>query len=163
MTVTRRSNITAFFSVPYEGHTLAGRPRRHAVPVIAASAAAILVAGCAHEPTAIERKMAAPSAESGNGRQAAPAIAAASALNDADQPTMIEHFNHAMESAPTGQPVTWTNPSGVTVQLSATRTFQQADGTYCREFTQTITSGSQPNVARGTACRQSDATWQIIS
>jgi surface antigen len=138
--------------------------RLFASRLVGPAATAMLIAGCAHEPTAIERTMASPSAQ-GGGKQAGslPAIAATSSFDDADQAATIQHFNHAMESAPTGQPVAWTNPSGVAVQLSATRTFQQADGTYCREFTQTITSGSQPNVARGTACRQSDGTWQIIS
>ncbi len=131
------------------------------VKFIALSVAAILMAGCAHEPTAIERTMVSPGV-GGKAAEGIPAVAATSSLDDEDQAAMIQHFNHAMESAPTGQPVTWTNPSGIAVQLSATRTFQRADGTYCREFSQSLTSGGQPNVAKGTACRQSDGTWQIV-
>jgi len=142
---------------------VAARVKRMTVKLIACSIASMLIAGCAHEPTAIERTMVSPSAQGSRPAGSIPAVAATSSFDDVDQATMIQHFNHTMESAPTGQPITWTNPSGVNVQLSATRTFQQADGTYCREFTQSIGSGGQSSVAKGTACRQSDGTWQIIS
>jgi surface antigen len=124
----------------------------------------ILIGGCASEPSAIERTMVSSKAGSAS-RPASqiPAVAATAGFDDAAQAAMIQHFNRAMESAPTGQPVTWSNPDGTTVQLSPTRTFQQADGTYCREFSQSIASGGQSNVARGTACRQSDGAWQIVS
>jgi surface antigen len=32
----------------------------------------------------------------------------------------------------------------------------------CREFTHTVYIGGRARVARGTACRQPDATWRII-
>jgi surface antigen len=103
---------------------------------------------------------------SGSGHGSAPAIpsvAATKSLDDVDQAFMAEHFNKAMESTLTGQSSSWTNPSsGYQVQVAPTRTFQQADSTYCREFTQSITSGNQPATTRGTACRQSDGSWQIV-
>jgi surface antigen len=102
-------------------------------------------------------------ATAGRPAEAIPAVAATSSFDDADQASMIEHFNHVMESAPGGQPITWTNPSGTTVQLLLTRTYQKPDNTYCREFTQTITSGGDPSVTKGTACRESEQSWQIIS
>ncbi len=126
--------------------------------------AALLLAGCASGPSAYERTMASPGAASaGKPGAPPPSVAAAGALDEEDQPVMIQHFSKAMESAPTGQTVTWTNPSGAAAQVSATRTFQKADGTYCREFSQTITEkGGAGSTTRGTACRLSDATWQIV-
>jgi surface antigen len=91
-----------------------------------------------------------------------PSVAAAKSLDDADQAFMTEHFNKAMESAITGQTKSWTNPSsGAVVRVSPTRTFQQENSTYCREFTQAI--GDKDPAVRGTACRQSDGNWQIVS
>ncbi len=126
---------------------------------------AVTLAGCASEPSAIEQAMVSPAKQSTGGKGSViPSVAAASGFDDADQAAMIQHFNRAMESAPTGQAVSWTSPSsGTNVQVSATRTFQQADGTYCREFTQSIMNKDQPSTTKGTACRQSDGSWQIIS
>jgi surface antigen len=98
----------------------------------------------------------------GNNAPVIPSVAATKSLDDADQTFMAEHFNKAMESAITGQTTSWTNPSsGNTVRVSPTRTFQREDSTYCREFTQAI--GDKDPAVRGTACRQSDGSWQIVS
>jgi surface antigen len=68
----------------------------------------------------------------------------------------------ALESAPTGQSLPWRNDtSGNYGAVTPQRTWQRADGTYCREFTQTITVGGQQQRAYGTACRQADGTWKI--
>jgi surface antigen len=124
----------------------------------------LLLAGCASKPSPLEQALVSPTAQGAGGTPAIiPTVAAASAFDDPDQAAMIQHFNRAMESAPTGQAVTWTNPSsGTMIQLSVTRTFQRADDTYCREFTQSIMNKDQPSTTKGTACRQSDGTWQII-
>ncbi|MFT5390971.1 MAG: surface antigen [Gammaproteobacteria bacterium] len=68
----------------------------------------------------------------------------------------------ALESAPSGQSLPWRNDnSGNFGAVMPQRTWQQADGTYCREFTQTVTVGGQEQRAYGTACRQADGTWKI--
>jgi surface antigen len=36
-------------------------------------------------------------------------------------------------------------------------------GKYCREFQQTVTIGGKTEQAYGTACRQPDGSWQIVS
>jgi len=91
-------------------------------------------------------------------------VAATSSFDDADRAYMTEHFSRAMETALTGQSSGWTNPSsGYQVQVSPTRTFQQANSTYCREFTQSISVKGQATTTRGTACRQADGSWQIVS
>ena len=110
-----------------------------------------LLAGCASDP--------AP----GHGAPIVPSIAATKSLDDVDQAFMTEHFAKAMDNTMIGQSATWTNPSsGSLVRVSPTRTFQQENSTYCRDFTQSI-GDKDAAAVRGTACRQSDGTWQIVS
>ena len=78
----------------------------------------------------------------------------------------LEYANHtnqqALETARTGQSITWNNPdSGHSGAITPTRTYQTTSGQYCREFQQTITIGGQPQQSFGTACRQPDGTWKI--
>jgi len=41
--------------------------------------------------------------------------------------------------------------------------YQTSSGQYCREFQQSITVGGQTQDAYGTACRQPDGTWKVVS
>jgi surface antigen len=110
-----------------------------------------ILAGCASDP--------APGA--GRGAPIVPTVAATQSFDDVDQAFMTEHFAKAMDNTMIGQTATWTNPSsGTVVRVSPTRTFQQENSTYCREFTQAI--GDKDPAVRGTACRQSDGSWQIV-
>lgn len=66
-----------------------------------------------------------------------------------------------LETAKTGSSVSWQNPdSGTSGQITPTRTYQ-ANGSYCREYTQTILVGGRQQEGHGTACRQPDGSWQI--
>jgi surface antigen len=70
----------------------------------------------------------------------------------------------AFERNQAGQPTVWQNPdTGNSGSVTPTRTYQLANGQYCREYRQTIVVGGQQNQAYGTACRQPDGTWQIQS
>jgi surface antigen len=72
--------------------------------------------------------------------------------------------SQALESVPTGQSVAWRNPdSGNSGVVTPMRTYQTATGLYCREYTQTITVGGEKHQSYGTACRQPDGTWKIVS
>jgi surface antigen len=65
---------------------------------------------------------------------------------------------------PSGQSVAWQNPdSGNAGTVMPTRTYQTASGQYCREYQQTISVGGERHQSYGTACRQPDGTWRIIS
>ena len=109
-----------------------------------------MLAGCASDP--------AP----GRGALIVPTVAATKSFDDVDQAFMSEHFAKAMDNTMIGQTATWTNPSsGAQVRVSPTRTFQREDSIYCREFTQAI--GDKDPAIRGTACRQSDGSWQIVN
>lgn len=85
-------------------------------------------------------------------------------LDRADIAYMQQTQQQALETAPSGTSSAWQNPdsgnSGVIVPQPAV---QRADGTYCREFQQTITVGGQTETAYGRACRQPDGQWKIVS
>jgi surface antigen len=70
---------------------------------------------------------------------------------------------NAFETVPTGQTSTWNNPdSGNYGQITPVRTYQ-SNGLDCRDFRQTVYVGDQPSTTYGTACRQPDGTWRIVS
>ena len=69
----------------------------------------------------------------------------------------------ALEQNQVGQTSTWRNPdTNNSGTITPTRTYEVADGRYCREYTQTIYVDGQTERAYGTACRQSDGTWQVV-
>ena len=112
----------------------------------------MVLGGCASSPSSVPNR---------------PPIAAAVAtqsLNDADKAFVAEKFNQAMETSLSGQTTNWTTPSGdYQVQVTPAKAYQKADETYCREFTQAIGETKEtPATSHGTACRQSDGTWQIV-
>ena len=84
-------------------------------------------------------------------------------LDRADQLALQHTTQETLETAPVGTTNAWHNPdSGNRGTVTPTQTYQQSDGTYCREFTQTVTIGNRTEEAYGTACRQPDGSWQII-
>ena len=86
-----------------------------------------------------------------------------SSLDRADQLAMQHTTHQSLETAPTGTTSSWRNPdSGNMGTITPTQTYQRTDGTYCREFTQTVTVGGRSEEAYGTACRQPDGSWQIV-
>ncbi len=90
--------------------------------------------------------------------------AAGSMLDDQDRRTAAATTQRALETAPSGQATTWTNPdTGHTGTVTPVRTFQEASGQYCREFEQTVTIEGKRQSGYGTACRQPDGSWKIVS
>ena len=84
-------------------------------------------------------------------------------LDRADQLAMQHTAQDTLETAPSGTTSTWHNPdSGNMGTITPTQTYQLDDGSYCREFTQTVTIGGRTEEAYGTACRMPDGSWQII-
>jgi surface antigen len=85
-------------------------------------------------------------------------------LDAADRAQAQAAAARALESVPSGQSVAWHNPdSGHTGSVTPVRTYQTATGQYCREYQQTITIGGEKHQSYGTACRQPDGTWRIVS
>ena len=85
-------------------------------------------------------------------------------LDKADQAYAAQSYQNTLETTPTGHTSTWVNPdSGNQGSFTPVRTYQADSGEYCREFQQTITVGGQTEDAYGTACREPDGTWRIVS
>ncbi|WP_019644420.1 RT0821/Lpp0805 family surface protein [Novispirillum itersonii] len=83
-------------------------------------------------------------------------------LDNADRAALHQAQTSAY-SAPVGQPITWNNPqSGHSGYVTPTRDGTASDGSYCREFQNTVTIDGKTEHAYGTACRQSDGTWKIV-
>lgn len=69
----------------------------------------------------------------------------------------------ALEKSRTGDTTSWVDPdSGGTVSITPTRTYPKG-GTHCREYTSEVIVGGKREQAYGTACRQPDGTWKIVS
>jgi surface antigen len=84
-------------------------------------------------------------------------------LDQRDRQMANQSAQRAFESAPAGQATAWRNPdSGNSGTITPTRTFQAANGNYCREFQQQITVAGETQQGFGTACRQPDGQWRIV-
>jgi surface antigen len=73
--------------------------------------------------------------------------------------------NTQAQAAPLNQPIQWNNPQTgnygtITPVRDGTDT---RTGAYCRDFQQTVTIGGKTESAYGTACRQPDGTWKVVS
>ena len=67
-------------------------------------------------------------------------------------------------AAPVGERIFWNNPqSGNSGTITSTRDGYNSAGTYCREYQQTVTVGTQTELIYGTACKQADGTWKIVT
>jgi surface antigen len=87
-----------------------------------------------------------------------------SSMDAQDRQIAARNSQNTLETAPSGTTTTWRNPdSGNSGTVTPTRTYQNSSGQYCREFQQTITIGGQQEQSFGTACRQPDGSWRIMS
>jgi len=69
-----------------------------------------------------------------------------------------------LETNRTGQTSQWVNPdTGSTVIVTPTKTYQEPTGQYCREYQTEVMVGGERQKAYGTACRQPDGSWKIVS
>ncbi len=85
-------------------------------------------------------------------------------LDKADRLALEQANQKAFEYNPSGTAETWYNPdSGNSGSVVPKPAFKNSDGQYCREFTQTITVGGETHQGYGTACRQPDGSWKIVS
>ena len=85
-------------------------------------------------------------------------------LDRADHVALQQTMQQSLETAPGGTTSSWTNPdSGNSGTVTPANPFQNSDGTHCREFSQTVTVGGRTEEGYGTACRQPDGSWKIVS
>ena len=85
-------------------------------------------------------------------------------LDCKDQQYHSQTAHEALEYQPAGRPSSWRNPdSGHSGSITPVKTWQREDGQYCRDFTQSIVVDGKVEDARGTACRDDQGIWQIVS
>lgn len=85
-------------------------------------------------------------------------------LDQADQLVMAKTTQSALERSPSNQKNRWSNPdSGNAGVITPKPAYTDRSGKYCREFQQTISVGGREQSAYGTACRQPDGSWKIVS
>lgn len=65
-------------------------------------------------------------------------------------------------NAPIGETVYW-NDAGARGSVTPVRDGYSSSGRYCREFQQEVVIGGRVESAYGTACRQPDGAWQVVS
>lgn len=83
---------------------------------------------------------------------------------DAADRAEIQRAEKQATTAPMGQTITWSNPqTGNSGTITPVREGNHVDGRYCREFQQTIEINGKLEKGYGTACRQPDGSWQIMS
>ena len=74
----------------------------------------------------------------------------------------VQCLGQTLEHARIGQPVVWQNPDeSADYRVTPTRTYQTANGQYCREYTAVTGIAGREQQVYGTACRQADGSWQI--
>jgi surface antigen len=85
-------------------------------------------------------------------------------MDETDQLMAQQAQFNALERYPDGQSAGWQNPNngnnGYTVP---TNTYQNSQGTYCRQYQTTVVIDGRPETGVGTACRQPDGTWRMTS
>jgi surface antigen len=85
-------------------------------------------------------------------------------LDERDKRMAREAANRAFETARTGESTEWSNPeTGNSGSVTPTKTYQLANGQYCRQYTQDIVVGGETHQTHGTACRGKDGTWEVQS
>lgn len=69
----------------------------------------------------------------------------------------------ALETAPTGRAVRWTNPdNGNQFSVQPTRTYY-SNQQPCREYVTNAMIGGKKQQVYGKACRQTDGSWQVAN
>jgi surface antigen len=83
-------------------------------------------------------------------------------MDNNDKQKATQAAQQAFEQNQAGQTTAWNNPdSGNSGSITPTKTYQLANGQYCRQYQQTIVIGGEQHQTYGTACRQADGTWQV--
>ena len=72
--------------------------------------------------------------------------------------------NQSVVRTPDGQYSRWQNPNNGHYGYSVPeRTYQDSQGQYCREYQTTVVIDNRPQSGHGTACREPDGTWRLVS
>lgn len=84
-------------------------------------------------------------------------------LSSNEKVQALEAEYRALEYSQPGQPVAWGDKgSGRYGEVAAAQPYRVGSQD-CRQYTHTVTLGGAQNVARGTACRNSDGSWTPLT
>lgn len=85
-------------------------------------------------------------------------------LSRADRIAALQSEYRALEYTAPGDLVTWQGRSaGLSGQVVASQPYRVGSQD-CRQYTHTVTTGAAtPSVVRGTACRNPDGSWTLLS
>ncbi|MGQ7792903.1 RT0821/Lpp0805 family surface protein [Faunimonas sp. B44] len=154
--------------------------------VIAAATASMLVAGCSTGPGggppsegvgavagALAGGVIGSRFGSGAGRVVATTVGAAAggligasigrSLDERDHQYAMDAEYRALEYGRAGRPENWRNEQTGTYGEVVVGPGYTVNALDCRDYTHSVYIDGQPRVARGTACRQPDGTWRIVS
>ena len=73
-----------------------------------------------------------------------------------------EAIGWLLETEAAGSPAPWINSrSGYSGTVTITQTWDQADGTLCRNYTVAAVAGGSPTMLKGTGCRVGPGEWNL--
>ena len=85
-------------------------------------------------------------------------------MDKVDRMYVTRTAQNSLEHSRSGTSTTWNNPdTGNYGSTTPVKTYQVANGRYCREFQTEVTVGGKTERAYGTACRQPDGSWEIVN
>jgi len=85
-------------------------------------------------------------------------------LDQADKLAMQQTTQQALETTESGTTSSWRNPdSGHSGTVTPKPAYSKSGNEVCRDFEQTVTIDGSTETAYGTACRQADGSWKVIS
>lgn len=84
-------------------------------------------------------------------------------LDRADQQLYHNTSQTALETGQPGETLPWSNPQTGNRGTVTPQRYYETNGRYCREYQQTITVGGKTQEGYGTACRQPDGSWEVVS
>lgn len=84
-------------------------------------------------------------------------------LDDEDKRRAYAAQMQALNTGPSGAPVAWRNPDSGRYGNVVPGPVYQENGAPCREYTHTVYIDGKPQTEHGTACRNPDGTWTIVS
>jgi surface antigen len=149
--------------------------------IIALGAAGLALSGCATGPKqgfgqvagGVTGALIGSQFGSGSGKLAATALGAVVGtmiggeigrqLDEADQRALYDAQYKALEYGNPGTPVGWKNANSGHYGEIVPGPGYKVNAYDCRDYTHTIYISGQPQVARGTACRQPDGTWKPVA
>ncbi len=75
-----------------------------------------------------------------------------------------ECLRRALEASPDQREVAWQNPDAdAQYRVTPVKSYQNNAGRYCREYITEAVIGDRTEKVYGTACRQPDGAWQVVS